>query len=110
MSVAEFLEGSSVWGALCGVFPLSAVCGVFLRREVVRVFFFVCGVVWGRVCECLRTFCVAYFVCGVIFMVCGLCGVLRVGDSSSSILYGTWVWGEGFPVRALCFFFLFDFF
>lgn len=57
----------------------------------------------------------ADFLCGVFcvwcdFMVCGLCGVLRVGDSSSSILYGTWVWGEGFPVRALCFFFLPDFF
>ena len=44
------------------------------------------------------------------FMVCVLYGVLRVGDSSSSILYGTWVWGERFPVGASCFFFLPDFF
>lgn len=56
-----------------------------------------------------------FFVWGILrvwgdFMVCVLCGVLRVGESSSSILYGTWVRGEGFPFGALCFLFLSDFF
>lgn len=58
-------------GALCGVIPLLAVWGVFLRLEAVCVFFDVCGVVWGRVCEWgfrgADYLCEVFCVCGVIF-------------------------------------------
>ena len=56
-------------GALCGVIPLLAVWGVFLGLEAVCVFFYVCGVVWGRVCE--WGFRGADYLCGV-FCVCGV--------------------------------------
>lgn len=58
----------------------------------------VCGLsVWGILCVWCD------------FMVCVLCEGPACGDSSSSILYGTWLSREGFPVGSLCFFYLLDF-
>lgn len=103
------LCGGSVWGNSA----FGCVGSVFEAGSCVRIFLRV----WGGVGEGLW---VEFsggglFVWGILrvwcdFLVCALCGVLRVGDSSSSVLKGTRVWGEGFSVGALCFFFLPDFF
>lgn len=98
------LCGTLCVGALCGVIPLLAVWGVFLRREVVPVFFCVCGVVWGRVCECLRIFCVGYFACVGWFY--GVCVVWGPACGGIFLEYPIWYLGAGgrFSLWGLMFF------
>jgi hypothetical protein len=95
VSVAEFLGGSSVWGALCGVIRGMLYYGGVLCVGVIFDLWTLCGVLCGVFCECggisrgilcvgalcgvipllavfgvflrLEAVCVFFYVCGVVW-------------------------------------------